>query len=197
MRSKYDKYDQVNFRTWWETADYILIRDLGPWDQFLSITNGAEWVVQQLAPRLGNRKLYYIDSDGETSQLLVHDGRFAGFAPGSPEQPQVREPADERVYFAVTVPKHRADFLARMLDAPLCRFCGREVAECEADPCAAADHHHQADAQAGRVSHWDADPDYPVKDWQLEVWNDDTRQSYQEWVKSQRELEEGSDRSGQ
>lgn len=39
-------------------------------------------------------------------------------------------------------------------------------------------------------SHWDNDPDYPVKDWQLEVWNDETRLGYKEWVEAQREQEE-------
>lgn len=32
--------------------------------------------------------------------------------------------------------------------------------------------------------HWEADPDYPVSDWQDEVARDDTRQSYREWVES-------------
>lgn len=36
-------------------------------------------------------------------------------------------------------------------------------------------------------SHWDKDPVYPVEDWATEVANDETRQSYFEWVESQRE----------
>lgn len=64
-----------------ETADYILIRDIGPWDQRLSITNGAEQVVAELATRLNGRRLEYYDSGGERDQLLVKDGRFDGFAP--------------------------------------------------------------------------------------------------------------------
>lgn len=35
-------------------------------------------------------------------------------------------------------------------------------------------------------SHWDEDPDYPVADWKYEVANDDTRQSYREWVESRK-----------
>lgn len=31
-------------------------------------------------------------------------------------------------------------------------------------------------------SHWDEHPDHPVEDWKSEVANDDTRQSYKEWV---------------
>lgn len=32
--------------------------------------------------------------------------------------------------------------------------------------------------------HWGVHPDYPVEDWKYEVQNDDTRQSYWEWVQS-------------
>lgn len=39
----------------------------------------------------------------------------------------------------------------------------------------------------GLLSHWDEDPDFPAADWKYEVANDDTRQSYREWVASQRE----------
>jgi hypothetical protein len=39
----------------------------------------------------------------------------------------------------------------------------------------------------GDASHWDEDPDYPLADWQHEVADDDTRQSYKDWVESQKE----------
>lgn len=38
--------------------------------------------------------------------------------------------------------------------------------------------------------YWDDDPTYPFEDWQLEVRNNDTRQSYEEWLVSQREQAE-------
>ena len=38
--------------------------------------------------------------------------------------------------------------------------------------------------------HWGNDPDYHVEDWQYEVANGDTRQSYADWVQAQREMEE-------
>lgn len=41
----------------------------------------------------------------------------------------------ELVYFAAAVPRQRAEHLARALDEPLCTGCGREEAECSADPC--------------------------------------------------------------
>ena len=70
---------------------YILIRDLGPWDVYPTITNGAEAVVAELASRLNGRRLEYYDSEGECGQLLVRDGAFAGFA-----QSKLERDADER-----------------------------------------------------------------------------------------------------
>ena len=64
-----------------DTADCLLIRDIGPWDRYASITNGAEEVVAALAPMLRGRRLEYYDSLGNRDQLLVREGRFAGFAP--------------------------------------------------------------------------------------------------------------------
>ena len=40
------------------------------------------------------------------------------------------------------------------------------------------------------ASHWDNHPDFPVEDWKAEVSNDDTRQSYIEWVNCQLEARE-------
>lgn len=37
------------------------------------------------------------------------------------------------------------------------------------------------------TNHWEDDAEYPVADWQYEVANNDTRQSYAEWLKSKRE----------
>lgn len=60
----------------------LVIIDVGPWDQFPTITNSAERVVDELAGRLGDRKLLYYDSDGNLDELLVNNEAFAGFAPG-------------------------------------------------------------------------------------------------------------------
>lgn len=57
----------------------VLIKDLGPWDKYMTVTNAAEWVVDELAPMLNGRELHYIDSEGDLDQLLVKDGKFAGF----------------------------------------------------------------------------------------------------------------------
>lgn len=41
---------------------------------------------------------------------------------------------DHKVYFGVQCSKLRAEYLFKCLQRPLCT-CGREVDECEADPC--------------------------------------------------------------
>lgn len=64
----------------------LLIRDIGPWDKFMTVTNAAEKVVEELVS-LGvlpqGRRLFYYDSEGQCDELLVEDGRFAGFVPGT------------------------------------------------------------------------------------------------------------------
>ena len=60
----------------------LYIRDVGPWDRFPTVTNDAEAVVEYLQThRLleGNRRLLYRDSEGMWDEILVNDGRFAGF----------------------------------------------------------------------------------------------------------------------
>ncbi len=66
----------------------MLIRDLGPWSKFQSVTNAAEEVVAELVKRCESlktplTKLEYIDSEGNRDEILIKDGKFAGFAPGS------------------------------------------------------------------------------------------------------------------
>jgi hypothetical protein len=68
-----------------DDPDHLLIRDVGPWDSHSTITNKAEEVVEALLPVLGGRKLYYIDSEGDHAELVIHQGKFAGFAFPNPE----------------------------------------------------------------------------------------------------------------
>ena len=63
----------------------VVIRDLGPWDQFQTVTNAAEETVQELAGRLDGRRLFYYDSNGQLDELKVKNGEFAGFATGGPK----------------------------------------------------------------------------------------------------------------
>lgn len=66
-----------------DTEELLCIRDTGDHSKQLTITNDAEYVVQRLARRLKGRRLEYYDTMGERDQLLVEDGKFAGFAPTS------------------------------------------------------------------------------------------------------------------
>lgn len=62
----------------------LVIRDIGLAGD-VSVTNDAERVVEELvrAGRLPpGRKLLYYDSDGQLDEIVVKDGRFAGFQPG-------------------------------------------------------------------------------------------------------------------
>jgi len=71
-----------------DSKEKIVIRDIGPWDRYATVTNAAEGVVEELFRRgvlpQGKLLLYY-DSSGDLDQLL-HDGAgvFTGFAPAPP-----------------------------------------------------------------------------------------------------------------
>ncbi len=64
------------------TERHILIRDVGPWESFPTVTNDAEQVVLRLKPQKAQR-VFYFDSLGELGELVVRDGKFKGFAPCS------------------------------------------------------------------------------------------------------------------
>jgi len=71
----------ANFRIVSKAEDRIILEDVGPWDEYLTITNDAENVVNLLLPGLKGRRLLYYDSEGELTELLIHDGKFRGFSP--------------------------------------------------------------------------------------------------------------------
>lgn len=75
------KNRKVNYIIIEDEEDYICIKDIGPWDIYLTVTNGADIVVEELAEQLDGRRLEYIDSDNYRDELLVRDGKFAGFVP--------------------------------------------------------------------------------------------------------------------
>lgn len=61
----------------------VTIRDLGPWDKHLSVTNDAEGVIKRLMAagqlKLGQR-LFYYDSDGDFAELGFNSlSQFTGF----------------------------------------------------------------------------------------------------------------------
>jgi hypothetical protein len=66
------------------TDSYVLIKDECEKRNTMSITNDAEGVVAYIAGQfdLSKRRLFYIDTEGLTDELLVRDSTFAGFKPG-------------------------------------------------------------------------------------------------------------------
>lgn len=72
---------KANYEVVSDHDDMLIIRDLGPWDKHPTVTNDAEQVVKDLAPRLGARRLLYVDSENQMDELVVKDGRFVGFKP--------------------------------------------------------------------------------------------------------------------
>lgn len=69
----------ASFRVVAETEESVTLQDVGPWTVHATVTNDAEWVVEHLPVALRGRRLFYYDSDGEKDELLVKDGKFAGF----------------------------------------------------------------------------------------------------------------------
>ncbi len=71
---------RCNFIIVESTPDKILLRDIGPWNQYITITNDAEAVVERFFPELKGRQLLYYDSDGKLGELLIEaDGTFYGY----------------------------------------------------------------------------------------------------------------------
>lgn len=62
-----------------DTAEEILLHDVGPWEEYRTITSDIVAVVAHLAPELRGRRLLYYDSENELTLVLVQDGKFAGF----------------------------------------------------------------------------------------------------------------------
>lgn len=65
-----------------EDSSQIVIRDLGPWNKHMTVTNDVETVVEELAPTIGKKRLFYYDSLGGLDEILHQDGKFVRFAPG-------------------------------------------------------------------------------------------------------------------
>lgn len=72
-----------------DNDDVLCIADVGH-ETHTSVTNDAEAVVELLVPRLAGRRLEYYDSAGRRDQLVVKDGKFAGFAPAVRAREQIK-----------------------------------------------------------------------------------------------------------
>jgi len=61
----------------------LVIRDLGLWDEHLTITNDAENVVTRLIESgdlKEGQRLLYEDSKGKLTEILFENGKFIGYA---------------------------------------------------------------------------------------------------------------------
>lgn len=70
-----------NFDICGGTPQFLIIRDVGPWNEHPTITNDPEDVIEELLPMLGTRRLLYFDSMGRLDEIVVRNGKFAMFAP--------------------------------------------------------------------------------------------------------------------
>jgi len=67
------------------TPECLVIRDVGPWDKYATITNAAELVVRELyvsGKLCDGKKLLYYDSSNALDELVHEDGEFVGFRRG-------------------------------------------------------------------------------------------------------------------
>jgi len=81
VSAKTAKYSVIIART-----EFVLIKDVGPWDKYLTVTNAAESVIQELfsdghlhfLPRL-----FYVDTDDQIDELRYSiegiTARFTGY----------------------------------------------------------------------------------------------------------------------
>ncbi len=74
---------RANYAIVSNTPEVLTLGDLGPWDEYMTITNAAEDVVEELSRagtlKEGQRLLYY-DSENDLTELKHKDGKFMGFA---------------------------------------------------------------------------------------------------------------------
>jgi hypothetical protein len=82
LREDYSMHAQPRYLIEHEDSSQVVIRDLGPWEKHLTVTNGVETVVSELAPTIGKKRLFYFDSYGDCDEIIHEDGKFVRFAPG-------------------------------------------------------------------------------------------------------------------
>lgn len=76
---------KANYEIVSEEPDVVTIRDLGPHDQFMTVTNAAEEVVAELFQSgilKDGQRLYYYDSSGDLDEIVVENRKFRGFQVG-------------------------------------------------------------------------------------------------------------------
>jgi len=60
--------------------EWILIRDDFDWnDPTMTITNGAEEVVERLGDKIKDKRLFYRDTEDQIDEIVHKDGQFVRF----------------------------------------------------------------------------------------------------------------------
>lgn len=75
---------KANYEIVEATSEKLVIRDVGPWDKYKTITNDVEGVVEELYAFLHlwpGRKLLYYDSADNLDEICHEDGHFTNFKP--------------------------------------------------------------------------------------------------------------------
>ncbi len=67
-----------------ENSVHITIMDLGHSSGCLTVTNDVDFVVKEMFDKLKGRRFYYVDSEGNTDEIIYNKetGKFLGFGPG-------------------------------------------------------------------------------------------------------------------
>lgn len=74
--------NSANYEVVSSDSEKVVLRDIGPWDKFYTITNASDKVVEELAEKGLIRDgigLFYYDSEGEYGELQHEGGKFKGF----------------------------------------------------------------------------------------------------------------------
>ncbi len=74
-----------NYEVILRTKKQLILKDLGPWDTYFTITNSAESVVKELYSKgllNTNMKLMYYDSNNQLDEIVHSNGEFKHFKVG-------------------------------------------------------------------------------------------------------------------
>lgn len=78
-----------SFRITGGCSGYLILRDIGPWNQFPTITNEVEFVLKHIRDNYANdhannnkpKRVFYIDSEGQLNEIVHNHYTFVKFAP--------------------------------------------------------------------------------------------------------------------
>lgn len=76
---------KANYHVVKSTPEELVINDDGPYEQFSTVTNAVEDVVEELSQQgllPAGRRLFYYDSEDQLDEIIIENGKFVRFAPG-------------------------------------------------------------------------------------------------------------------